>query len=86
MRGVSEVPALRKDPALAGKLDALRTRWKNDTPDREWSALTDGGETVYVARYPEGVVLRLGPSHDGPVTFLTNEMAFEMWQELATRT
>lgn len=73
--------AIQEDPAIAGKLDTLKRRWQSDVPEREWSVVTAEREVVYIARYPEGMVLRAGPQ-GASVTFLTNEMTFGLWQEL----
>ncbi len=58
----------------------LQMRWKNDPPDAEWSSgLPDGTEIVYVAGYPEGVVIRVGGEK---VAFLTPGQASRMGQRL----
>lgn len=68
----TDVPQL--DEEMDGRLETLRKKWEARNPDTTVSVVNHDGDLICMGRYYEGVVIRLhGP--DGPVTFLTNEMA-----------
>ena len=69
------------EPDLDSKLDTLRKRWADETPEEELSIVI-GKELVYVGLHSEGVVLRL---NDDPeqLTFLTRAMASELAKMLS---
>ena len=67
-----EVP--QSEPEMDSRLEVLKNKWEGRDPDTQVSVINHEGDLVFMGRYYEGVVIRLyGP--DGPVTFLTTEMA-----------
>lgn len=70
----------RAEEKMESRLETLKTKWEKRHPDLEVSIVNREGDRIYMGRYFEGVVVRLkGPN--GPVTFLTTEMArqFGKW-------
>ena len=71
----------RVDKDQLERLRILRSKWENRNPDYNVSIVNTYGDLIYMGRFNEGVVIRLnGP--DGPVTYLTTEMASEFAREL----
>ncbi len=69
---------------MEARLATLEKKWEDRHPDLEVSVVNREGDRIYMGRYYEGVVIRLnGP--DGPVTFLTTEMAKQFGEWLVGR-
>jgi len=71
------------EAAMDEHLSTLKDRWESDEePSEELSIMAAGaGETIYIGRYPEGVVVRLN-DRNNQITFLTNEQAAELGNRL----
>lgn len=71
----------RSDKKMDSRLEVLKQKWANRNPDVAVSVVNRDGDLVCMARYFEGVVIRIN-GNDDQVTFLTTEMAKQFGQWL----
>lgn len=66
-----------REDDLCKKLATVQFSWESTPPTKEFSIMRGDGELVYVASYPEGLVLRLNDDNNQRV-FLTYAMLAEL--------
>ena len=72
------------EPEMEPRLKVLKARWAFEPPDEELSIVVADGELVYVARYAEGIVLRVNDKRKH-ITFLTHAMAAAVGEAMSQK-